>query len=187
MGDGYATLDDRQLVELARGDAEAFAELYRRHLPRIHAFALRRTGRPEVAEDLTAATFERALRSLHQFRWRAGGFEPWLFRIMANELVDHRRRAAREGSDRAIGAQRAFDPSPPPDPADAAEAREAIDRMRQAMDRLNPRYQRALALRFLAGLDADQAAAAMGLPKPVMAVVVHRAVRALRRAMESDA
>jgi RNA polymerase sigma factor (sigma-70 family) len=54
------------------------------------------------------------------------------------------------------------------------------------MERLSPRYQRALALRYLAGLTPDEAAAALGVSKATMAVVVHRATRALRRALVEE-
>ena len=54
------------------------------------------------------------------------------------------------------------------------------------MDRLTPRYQQALSLRYLAGLSPDEAAAAMGTSKATMAVVVHRATRALRRALAEE-
>ena len=98
--------DERALVERARADPAAFAELYRRYLPRVHAFAYRRTGAVEVAEDITSAAFERALRNLHVFRWQPGGFGPWLFRIVSNELADHYRRTGRAASARAAGAAR---------------------------------------------------------------------------------
>ena len=78
-------------MERARADPTAFAELYRRYLPRVHGFAYRRTGAVEVAEDITSAAFERALRNLPSFKWQPGGFGPWLFRIVSNELVDHYR------------------------------------------------------------------------------------------------
>lgn len=178
-----AASDERALVERARGDPSAFAELYRRYLPRVHAFALRRTGVIEVAEDVTSATFERALRNLAQFSWRPGGFGPWLFRIAANELVDHHRRTRRDGSPRAEVAARRLHAEAAPDPADEVHVRDAVAQMLAAMDSLSPRYQQALSLRYLSGLTPDEAAAALGISRTTMAVVVHRASRALRRAM----
>lgn len=56
--------------------------------------------------------------------------------------------------------------------------------LRIALDGLNPRYQRALSLRHLAGLDHHDAARAMGLSPKVMAVLVHRATAALAKQME---
>jgi len=185
--DGWADQgsDERALVEQARADLSAFAELYRRYLPRIHAFAYRRTGVVEVAEDITSATFERALRNLGSFRWRGGGFGPWLFRIASNELADHYRRTGRSAATRAAAA--AFHDDTTPDPAEALDRRDATTELLAAMDRLSPRYQRALELRFFAGLTPGEAAAAMGTSRATMAVVVHRATRALRRALEEEA
>jgi len=178
-----AERDERVLVEQARVDPSAFAELYRRYLPRVYAFAYRRTGAAEVAEDITSATFERALRNLGAFSWRPGGFGPWLFRIAANELVDHYRRSVRAGSPRAEDAARRLQAQAAPDPADEVGARDAVAGLLAAMDELSPRYQQALALRYLSGLTPDEAARALGTSKATMAVVVHRATRALRRAL----
>lgn len=185
-GHGDAAHDERALVERARTDPAAFAELYRCYLPRVYAFAYRRTGVVEVAEDVTSAAFERALRGLGSFRWQSGGFGPWLFRIVANELVDHHRRAGRARSARSLAAAPALHGAPPADPADVVDVRDSVAEMLAAMDRLSPRYQRALALRYLSGLSTDEAAAALGTSKATMAVVVHRATRALRRVLEAE-
>jgi RNA polymerase sigma-70 factor (ECF subfamily) len=185
-GRADAETDERALVERARTDPSAFAELYRRYLPRVHAFAYRRTGIVEVAEDITSAAFERALRNLGSFSWRGGGFGPWLFRIASNELADHYRRIGRAASTGAAAAAN-LQAETPRDPADELDARDAVAELLAAMDRLSPRYQRALELRFLAGLTPDEAAAALGTSKATMAVVVHRATRALRRAFEEEA
>lgn len=182
-GDPDEALDDRTLVERARADPEAFAELYRRYVARVYAFAYRRTSAPDVAEDITSAAFERALRSLGTFSWGSGGFGPWLFRIVANELVDHYRRTGRASGDRARGALHALHGTDPPDPADEVVGRDSVARLLDAMNGLSPRYQRALSLRYLSGLTAEEAAAAMGTSRATMAVIVFRATRALRRAM----
>jgi RNA polymerase sigma-70 factor (ECF subfamily) len=184
--DPHEDLDERTLVELARADPEAFAQLYRRYFARVYAFAYRRTSVPEVAEDITSATFERAFRSLDTFTWRASGFGPWIFRITSNELVDHYRRVSRAKSDRAARAAHALHPDEPADPADEIVGRDSVSDVLKALDQLSPRYQRALSLRYLSGLTSDEAAAAMGTSKATMAVIVFRATRALRRAMNAD-
>ena len=179
--------DERMLVERARSDADAFAELYRRHVDAIHRFVLRRCGDPALAEDLTAATFERALAGLDRFRWHPSGVAPWLFRIASNQLTDHHRRQGRRRGDRAQrGADRLHD-RVAVDDTDRVDDADRLDELRAALDQLNPRYQRALTLRHLSGLDHEEAARAMGVSPSLMAVLVHRATSALRRTLEKGA
>ena len=183
--------DQRGLVEQARHDRDAFASLYRQYVRRVYGFAYKRAASREVAEDITAATFERAWRAMPAFTWQGGGFEPWLFRIAANEVAAHFRRQARADSDRARKALRDMAAELAEDEELAGLLRagdldERLARLRRGLAVLNPRYQEAISLRYLAGLSADEAAAAMGCSKPVLAVTLHRAIRALRRTMEAD-
>ncbi len=90
---------------------------------------------------------------------------------------------ARSGRSAAAARLGADDPK---DPADEVGDRDAAAELLVAMDRLNPRYQQALALRYLAGMSAEEAALAMGVSKGTLAVVVHRAIRSLRRELEHE-
>jgi RNA polymerase sigma-70 factor, ECF subfamily len=177
--------DELSLVERARTDRDAFAELYRLYLPRIYTFAYRRCGSRPLAEDVTAATFEEALRSLPSFVAKGGGFGPWLFRIAANEIVDHYRadeRARGRTGHRALTLLAA--PTGAEDGIDLPGGGEDHGRLLAALGTLNPRYQKAISLRYLTGLSHAEAAEAMGTTKPVMAVTLHRALRALRRVLD---
>ena len=55
-------LDDSALLRRARGDAEAFGAFYRRHARAVYRSLLGACGDPDVALDLTAETFARALQ-----------------------------------------------------------------------------------------------------------------------------
>ena len=178
---------ERACVDRARsGEREAFAALYREYVPKIHAFAYRRTNSREVAEDVTAATFERAYRQLDGFEWRGGGFGAWLFRIASNELTDHYRRQQRTRSDRGQLAMGALhNPSAVDDVDHIEDGNNKAHRIRAALATLNPRYQEAIQLRYLAELSHEAAAEAMGVSKPVMAVTLTRAKKALKKAMDT--
>jgi RNA polymerase sigma-70 factor, ECF subfamily len=179
--------EERELVGRARaGDRDAFAKLYRHYVPRIHAFSYRRTNSRELAEDVTAATFERAYRQLPRFEWRGGGFGAWLFRIAANELTDFYRRQYRTQGQRGQAALGALHTASVVDDVDHIDAGEDHTRqMMEVLGTLNPRYQEAISLRYLAGLSHEEAADAMGVTKPVMAVTLTRAVKALKKAMDA--
>jgi RNA polymerase sigma-70 factor (ECF subfamily) len=176
--------DEEELVRRAATDPDAFAKLYRHYVYRIHAFAQRRAGSREIADDVTSATFEKALRKLPEFRPRGGGFGAWLFRIAANELTDHHRREARPRSDRGQRAMSMMQPAD--DDVDPLILDDDRSRVRLAIERLSPRHQQAINLRYLADLSNEEAAAAMGLSRPHMAVTLHRAVAALRRVLSEE-
>jgi len=179
---------ERALTDRARVDRAAFAELYRAHVGAVHGFAYRISGSREVAEEATSATFERALRSIASFEWRGGGVRPWLLRIASNEVNEIYRRTARATRPRAQVALRAL-AATDDDPTTGATApgdADELTALRRALATLNPRYREAITIRYLGEMSADDAAAAMGCSKAVLAVTLHRALGALRRAMQTE-
>ena len=59
----------------------AFAQAAESHLDDIYAYLVWFTGDPFAAEDLTAETFERALRLWHRFDPRRGTVRTWLCQV----------------------------------------------------------------------------------------------------------
>jgi RNA polymerase sigma-70 factor (ECF subfamily) len=186
-GPAAAEPTDRELVHRARTDPSGFAELYRRHVERVYGYAYRRSGSSFVAEDVTAATFEAALRALPRFDADGVGFGAWVLRIASNQLVDHYRRQGREHTPRGQRAMGALAGSGADDNVIDLETAASIDEMMAAMAALRPRYRDALHLRFLSGLTPDEAAEVMGCSKATLAVVVHRAIGSMRKAMAAEA
>lgn len=170
--------DEKALVARAANDADAMAELYRRYLPRVHDFAYRRTGSVQAAEDICSATFEAAMKSIGDFRWRRGGFAPWIFRIASRQTIAYFRKENRAGSERGQQAMSRLSSGHAP-PADVALS-DGDGRLRAALHAIKPRYQEAIALRYFADLDPEQAAKSMGLTPSAFAVVLTRARKALR-------
>ncbi|HTU98636.1 MAG TPA: RNA polymerase sigma factor [Solirubrobacteraceae bacterium] len=84
--------DDDLLAQYAAGDAEAFVAFYRRHLPAVLGFFLRRTGNPELTADLTAEVFAAALLAAERYRPGDRPALAWLYGIAAHKLADSRRR-----------------------------------------------------------------------------------------------
>lgn len=185
---GEDSLDDeRALTERARTDRDAFAQLYRRHVSAVYAYAYRQSGSRELAEEATSATFERALRAIGTFEWRGGGVRPWLFRIASNEVTEIYRRQSRAARPRGQMALRDLASD-----SDGLEGHTRLDAgvdpavLQRAIASLHPRYREAVTLRYLAGLTAEEAAAALGCTKAVLAVTLHRGLGALRKAMNTQ-
>ena len=176
---------DEGLAQRARSDSDAFVELYLRYYHRIRAFAYRRTGDAQAAEDIASATFEQAMRHLERFDGRAQGFRPWIFQIAANQIADHHRGLTRARNPRAVAAAHTWHAETGDTPFERVEDQvdSGASGVLDALSDLSPRYQQALSLRYLAGLPLREVASAMGCSTPTVSVVLHRAVSALRRAM----
>jgi len=90
---------ERKLVEAAQRDPTEFAALYERHFERVYAFVVRRVRDRDVAEDITADVFHKALSGLPRFEWRGAPFGAWLIRIATNAITDRARRGTHEVAD----------------------------------------------------------------------------------------
>lgn len=73
-------------------------EVYDIFLPKIFHFFCYKVGDPQVAEELSAITFEKAWTSRRSFRKERGQVQDWLFGIARHVAGDHLRRPFREVS-----------------------------------------------------------------------------------------
>ena len=184
--------DDGALVARAmEGDHASFALLFRRHGPGVHAFAQRRTRSVDLADDVTSLAFEHAWTGLDQLGARHGDrFRPWVFRIAANEMVSMLRSSARRRDRDHLSAVRgAADHERSASGDDFTAVDIAIDAapVLHAMSELSERHQAVLMLRFLSDLSPAETATALSVSVGNVAVMTHRAVKALRRQLESEA
>ncbi len=184
---------EQVLVASARADAAAFGELYDFYLPRIYGFVARRVEDREVAEDLTATTFERALGAVRRQDFQNASFGGFLYRVAANAIVDHARRA-RLTIPLGIRASDVDEDDLPlaesiGDETATRAFAAAIDRdvLRRALLQLPDAHRRVIVLKYFDGLDVDELCAALGCSRQTFAVKLHRALRALRSVIDREA
>ncbi len=90
--DEFEHRSDQELLERTAREPQAFGAFYRRHVGAMLAFFRRRTGDSQLALDLTAETFARALEHADSFRAMAQPAGAWLYTIARNLLTDSYRR-----------------------------------------------------------------------------------------------
>jgi RNA polymerase sigma-70 factor, ECF subfamily len=172
---------DQLAMAATAGDAEAVGRLYDSLVTPIYRYVSLRVHRREDAEDLTQLVFERIVASLPRYRARGRPFEAWAFRIARNAVIDHVRK------DRAHEPLAERHDAGHEDTPDRLTVRgEEIRELRRAIATLTADQQEALALRFAAGLSAEEAAEVMGRRAGTVRGLTFRAITTLRRRLEPE-
>ena len=171
--------DERELVERAKADPEAFGALYDRHFHQIYRFVYSRVREQTAAEDVTSEVFVKALRGIGRYQDTGRPFTAWLYQIAVNAVAD-RYRSARpvDDLDDARGAA-----TPGPALEEVAAQREELRRIWHVVEGL-PRQQRtALVLKFQEDLKIEDIAVAMGKSPGAVKLLIHRGVTTVRQRM----
>jgi RNA polymerase sigma-70 factor, ECF subfamily len=92
-----------RLVEAAQKDPRKFGVLYEKYYRQIYLFVYKRAGDQDVAGDVTAQVFVKAMVNLPKYSYRGVPFSAWLYRIASNEVNQHFRNTK---SDRTISLEK---------------------------------------------------------------------------------
>jgi RNA polymerase sigma-70 factor (ECF subfamily) len=163
-----------------------FAEQYGEYLPRVLNYVRLRVEDEDLAQDLTAQTFERAFSRLHTLRDRQA-FGGWLFRIARTIVAGYYRRRKPVLPLEGVDGDPAHDlPSPEPSVEGQLMQSEEVEALRDALVLLSEREQEIIRLRFVAGLTNRAIGKTMRLREGNVAVILFRALRKLRRVLEAE-
>ncbi len=158
-----------------------YTDLYREYLPRILNYIRLRVDGEDLAQDLTATVFERAVAKQHTLRKREA-FGAWLFRIARTTVAGYYRRRRPTVPLEHAANRPASDASPP----EALMRQEELARMRAALATLSDREQEIIRLKFGGELGNKEIAKVMRLRAGHVAVILYRALRKLRARMEEE-
>lgn len=166
---------DDQLALQARTSAQAFAELYRRHVTRVYRYHLAHTGNVKDAEDLTSQTFLAALEGIRSFRGD-GAFAAWLMGIAS------RRRALLFRGRRPevpLGAALQI-PTPGLSTESEASLRLQMESVSRALKQISRERAEAIRLCLFSGLTCAEAAKVLRKSEASVKMSLSRGLRDLR-------
>ena len=161
---------------MTRGHSD-FARVYDEHVWRVYGFVAYRLRDRDVAEDVTQATFERALRAWRRFDPRRASESTWLLAIARNLLIDHHRR------DRSALLE-PIDERVAPAVSGPEERFAGTPGLVAALEQLGERDREVVALRFGGDLNGPEIAALMDLSLANVQQILSRSLRKLRGMLE---
>lgn len=153
---------------------EAFEQVYRRHLPAVFRYALKTTGRRDVAEEIVSEAFVALWRVFDSID--TGQLPGWLFTVVRNRATDHWRRA---------GVEQRYLSGVDGNPV-ARDARADFMAWLDSAPALKPVHRAALILRYVHGCERAEIADRLGLTEIQVKGHLQYAHQLLRKELKDE-
>ena len=180
-----ATADSDLVARAAAGDGAAFHALVERHRAMVYRLAFQFAGNHHDAEDIAQDVFIKVYRSLDRFRYDAQ-LTSWLYRIVMNACIDHRRRQSPAGwapFTEEAELQMVNTPEEAPGPEEQAYGGQLGAVLESEIARLPPGQRLVFTMRHHEGLKLSEIASALNLAEGTVKRQLHAAVHRLRGAL----
>ena len=165
---------DKELLERAQSGPTGFAELFDAYYDRVYAYAYRRVHDCNVAEDISALTFEQAWRGIKRVRWRGKPVIAWLFRIASRRVADHYRHMQKQ---QTVDWEWLTESHISNDFETLSDRQQAVA---AAVEALAERHREIVKLIYFDDLEPVEVAAILGCNPNNVYVRLHRALKALK-------
>lgn len=174
---------DYQLVlrALNEKDQRAYTELMGRYKDSVYFMLLKMVNNSDDAEDLTIETFSKAFKRLDQYTPQYA-FSTWLFKIASNHSIDFIRKkrikavSIDQGYSNEDGESYVIPVKEDSlDPEESMQKDERVQRMRDVVEKLKPRYKRLVELRYFEEKSYEEISEILDLPLGTVKAQLFRA------------
>ena len=164
------------------GPVPPFGDVAEQCLDTVFRFLVHVVGDRHLADDLTADTFERALRAWNAYDPDRGTPAMWLVGIARRIALDHFRSEKRRRERETRWASTEPTSSDPPSGPGGISPQ-----LRAALSGLTPPERELVALRVILGFSTNEAAAIVGSTPSAVSTQLHRSMNRLRKEVASNA
>lgn len=167
--EGVTVSAEAAYMRCMRPVTRSLADAAERHLDDVYRYVLYLTRDPNAAEDLTAETFERAVRLWHRFDPARGSERTWLCQIARTAALDHlraeERRRRREERYSALAER-----------TQELETQNLSPWLQHALASLSAADREVIALRVILDLDPADAGRVLGISPSACTTRLSRAL-----------
>ena len=169
------SIAEADLARQAISSADAFAELYRRHVTRVFRYHMAHVGNVKDAEDLTSQTFIAALEGISSYRG-SGSFPAWIMGIASRKRLMFFR-----GSRPEVPLDAALHYPSMSLPTDKAAAqRLQLESVARALRKISPDRSEALILTHFGGLSNAEIGRVLNKSEAAVKMLIARGLQDLR-------
>ncbi len=171
--------NDEHLIAQARINPNAFGKIYDQYVDRIYRYAYRLLLDEAWAQDVTAVTFEKALRHIQSYEWQGKSALAWLYRIARNEAISQqRKRKWLTPWKRTITTEMRFTET-------AVLQDQHRQEIHQALQQLSVKEREVIQLRYFEALTGEEVAEVLDCSTNNAYVRLHRALKKLQIELEA--
>ena len=165
----------------ARGDRQAFGELYETYMDRIYRYVFYQVKDKMAAEDLTEEIFLKVWRGIGSFSGNKHSFSTWLYRIAHNHTMDYFRakrnwlvsiEQARMGSE-TLGATE--------NPEQIVQNKLMQEELMELVSTLPEQQKEVIILKFIEGLNNHEIEQITGRSQGAIRITQMRALATLQQ------
>ena len=172
------------LLDVARGDRDAFERLYRLASPRLFAICLRVLSDRAEAEDVLQDVFATLWHKAEQFDPARAGAMAWMSMIARNRAIDRLRSPGHAARTTAIALGDEL-PDAAATPVDQAEALDERERLQRCLQKLDDRRRGLIRTAFFEGATYEELASRSGAPLGSVKSWIRRGLLQLRACLEA--
>ncbi|UCZ53416.1 RNA polymerase sigma factor SigW [Bacillus shivajii] len=179
------------IIEVKKGNQQAFAELVELYKDKVYQVAYRLLGNSHEAQDIAQEAFLRAYTNIESYDINRK-FSTWIFRIATNLAIDRIRKKKPDFhlEDQVAGtedltyySQISTDEQLPEDQVVQHEMQEWIQ---QEVMMLPPKYRSAIILKYMEDLSLKEISEILNLPVATVKTRIHRGREALRKRLRDS-
>lgn len=171
----------RLLTNAQRGDAQAFAQFYRRTSSLILGAILRivngRAEAEDILQDIYMALWQRSVI----FDAQRGDVLPWIFTIARHRAINHLRGQKPLVADDALMASL---PSDTASPDEISQTRRASRQLSEALSTLSAQQRQAITVAYFGGFSYTELAQVLGVPEGTAKSWIRRGLASLRQMLD---
>ncbi len=169
--------EELEIVEKAKTNIQDFAKLYEYYFEKVYGYCINRTANHSISEEIVSEVFLRAIEKIKNFNTSKNiRFGAWLYTAAHNLIIDtyrkNKKKSDYEDWDEFLSEINI---------EEELRLSEYQKQITFILNKLKPRYQKVLTLRFFSEFDLPEIAVIMKMKTKNTSVLLHRAIKDFRK------
>jgi RNA polymerase sigma-70 factor (ECF subfamily) len=186
----YSAMNDVDLIVIIHDkDREVYRELFDRYQKKIFTYIFHLVGNKDETEDILQNVFTKTYNSIEHFD-TSRKFSSWIYRIAHNEAVNYLKRKSKRHTvsweDITTNKDRLDTGTNEEKPEDKWLHNEIDREIDQALEKIPPKYQKVLKMRYFEELSYEEIGVILKKPVNTVGTLINRAKKKLLEIVKKD-